>query len=284
MPSSRKPSASAILFLLLHSASFASSQTTVSPNYASESPSIYQEYNFTYPTYATDQTILTSYKDSIDVSWTSIAPHHPPSLSIECWIRNATTSPICMYSLTTFRLSEPSLIGLPMADASRRPDYGSSNLITFALANESSYLLELATFQEYSPCQLILQDFDIFNASNGSSFPKNNNNPVFSNIFAISVQNHSAGVTWSAKSPAPEQTGTDGIGGGTSKSVAGNIRAGVSMAYAGLVGAMVVTLMLWAKVLVAKGGERHLRKSRYLPRTTWETEQGVRMPCDKVHS
>lgn len=223
MPSSRKPSASAILFLLLHSASFASSQTTVSPNYASESPSIYQEYNFTYPTYATDQTILTSYKDSIDVSWTSIAPHHPPSLSIECWIRNATTSPIY---------------------ASRRPDYGSSNLITFALANESSYLLELATFQEYSPCQLILQDFDIFNASNGSSFPKNNNNPVFSNIFAISVQNHSAGVTWSAKSPAPEQTGTDGIGGGTSKSVAGNIRAGVSMAYAGLVGAMVVTLML----------------------------------------
>lgn len=104
MPSLQKYSATtAILAALLHSANFASSQTTVSPNYASESPSIYQEYNFTYPTYATDQTILTSYKDSIDVSWTSIAPHHPPTLSIECWIRNATTSPICTCALMARR-------------------------------------------------------------------------------------------------------------------------------------------------------------------------------------
>lgn len=101
MPFPQRPSATAILALLLHSANFVSSQTMISPNYASESPSIYQEYNFTYPTYATDQTVLTSYKDTIDVSWTSIAPHHPPSLSIECWIRNATTSPICTYNFVT---------------------------------------------------------------------------------------------------------------------------------------------------------------------------------------
>ena len=124
-------------------------------------------------------------------------------------------------------------------DASRQPDYG-SNITTFAPANESSYRVDLVEYQEYSPCQLILQDFGIFNATNGSSFTKDNNNPVFSNIFAISVQNHSAGLTWSVDNPAPEQTGTDGIGGGISKSAAGHI---LPMAHASFVGAMLVGLM-----------------------------------------
>lgn len=128
----------------------------------------------------------------------------------------------------------------PMTDASRQPDYG-LNLTTFAPASESNYRVNLAAFQEYSPCQLILQDLNNFKASNGSSFTKDNNNPVFSNIFAISVQNHSAGVTWSAVNPAPEQTGTDGIGGDTSKSTAGHI---LPMAQASLVGAILVGLML----------------------------------------
>lgn len=126
-------------------------------------------------------------------------------------------------------------------DASRRPDYG-SNLTTFAPANESKFHVDLVTFQEYSPCQFILQDFNISSASNNSGITKDNNSPVFSNIFAISVQNHSAGVTWSADNPAPEQMGTDGIGGGTPKSAAGHI---LPMARASLVGATLVGLMVW---------------------------------------
>lgn len=217
----QRPSATAILALLFRIASLVSSQTTISPNHASESPSVYQQYNFTYPTYATDQTILTSYKDSVDVSWTSIAPNHSPSLSIECWIRNATTSPIY---------------------ASRRPDFA-SNLTISAPSSEPIYTVDLVTFQDYSPCQFILQDYNLSGASSGSSLPKDYYNPVFSNIFAISVQNRSAGVTWSAENPAPEQTGTDGIGGGTLKSAAKHI---LPLKHASLVVAILVGLMLCA--------------------------------------
>lgn len=68
MPLPPKVSATAVLALLLYSANPVSSQTTVSPDYASEVPSVYQEYNFTYPAYASDRTFLTSYKDTIEVS------------------------------------------------------------------------------------------------------------------------------------------------------------------------------------------------------------------------
>lgn len=217
MPSPYRSSATIILAFLLHSASFASSQTTVSPNYASQSPVTYQEYNFTYPAETDDQIVLTSYKDSINVSWTSIAPHHPPTLSIECWIRNATTSPFY---------------------ASREPDFF-FNITTSVPANESSFLVDLVTFQEYSPCNFILEDVQ-FNYSAISGLTKNNVYAAFSNPFAITVQNHSAGVTWSAENPAPEQNGTDGIGGVTSKSVAGQI---VPMAHASLIGAILIALM-----------------------------------------
>ena len=73
---------------------------------------------------------------------------------------------------------------------------------------------------------------------------KNSNNPVLSNIFAISVRDHSAGVYWTAENLSPEQTGTDGIGGGTSKSAAGHIRVGVPTAHASLIGTILVRLML----------------------------------------
>lgn len=215
---SLKLSATAILALLLCRVSFASSQTTMSPNYASQSPVTYQEYNFTYPADTDSQAVLTSYKDSIDVSWTSIAPHHPPSLSIECWTRNATTSPFY---------------------ASREPDYF-SNITRSVPANGSSFLVDLMTFQEYSPCVFILEDLQ-FNYSTVPGLTKNNVYAAFSNLFAISVQNHSAGVTWSADNPAPEQNGTDGIGGGASKSIAGHI---VPMAHASLIGAILVALMV----------------------------------------
>ena len=81
-------------------ASLAALPTNVPPNYATEHPSEYQEYNFTYPEYLTGEPIVASYKDTIDVSWTSIAPSDPPSLTIRCWIRNVTTGLICTRSHT----------------------------------------------------------------------------------------------------------------------------------------------------------------------------------------
>lgn len=98
----RGSATTALLALLLQTvkpaltqSSVAAATTGVPPNYATEHPSEYQEYNFTYPEYLTGEPIVASYKDTIDVSWTSIAPSDPPSLTIRCWIRNATTSPIC---------------------------------------------------------------------------------------------------------------------------------------------------------------------------------------------
>ena len=127
-----------------------------------------------------------------------------------------------------------------MTDASRQPDFA-SNLTISAPSSEPNYTVELVTFQDYSPCQFILQDFNLSKASSGSSLPKDYYNLVFSNIFAISVQNHSAGVTWSAVNPAPEQTGTDGIGGGTLKSAARRI---LPLSHASLIVAILVGLML----------------------------------------
>lgn len=127
-----------------------------------------------------------------------------------------------------------------MTDASRRPDFA-SNLTISAPSSEPVYAVDLVTFQDYSPCQFILQDSNLSDASNGSSLLNDYHNPVFSNIFAISVQNRSAGVTWSAENPAPEQTGTDGIGGGTLKSAARNI---LPLAHASFMVAILVGLML----------------------------------------
>lgn len=126
-----------------------------------------------------------------------------------------------------------------IADASREPDYF-SNITRSVPANGSSFLVDLMTFQEYSPCVFILEDLQ-FNYSTVPGLTKNNVYAAFSNLFAISVQNHSAGVTWSADNPAPEQNGTDGIGGGASKSIAGHI---VPMAHASLIGAILVALMV----------------------------------------
>ena len=127
-----------------------------------------------------------------------------------------------------------------MTDASRRPDFA-SNLTMSAPSSEPIYTVDLVPFQDYSPCQFILQDYNLSDSSNGSRLPNDYDNPVFSNIFAISVQNRSAGVTWSAENPAPEQTGTDGIGGGILKSAARHI---LPLAHASLIVAILVGLML----------------------------------------
>lgn len=94
----------ALLAILLQSvkpaltqSSLPAAPTAIPAKYATEHPSIYQEYNFTYPEYLTGEPIVASYKDTINVSWTSIAPSDSPSLTIRCWIRNATTSPICTH-------------------------------------------------------------------------------------------------------------------------------------------------------------------------------------------
>lgn len=81
-----------------------------------------------------------------------------------------------------------------IADANRQPHYG-FNLTNFAPANQSTYRVVLALFQEYNPCHSILQDLNNLNTSSESSFTKNSNDPVFSNILAISVANQSARMT-----------------------------------------------------------------------------------------
>ena len=78
------------------------------------------------------------------------------------------------------------------------------------------------------------------------------------------MQNHSAGVTWDAENPAPEQASTDGVGVGISKSAAGHI---LPMAHASLVGPILVGFILSACLPKAKGGRGYLRQLRYRPRT-----------------
>lgn len=197
----------------LTQSSLPAAPTGVPSNYATQHPSVYQEYNFTYPEYLTGEPIVASYKDTIDVSWTSIAPSDPPSLTIRCWIRNATTSP-------TYWKQSPNL---------------TTELVSNSEATMSDFALNLTAYKLYSPCELILQD------------PKNisSNNTVFSNPFFISDTNRSAGVTWSADNPAPLQSGTAGLETG-SKSSAGQSNSGASLAYAGLVGALSTMWMLSA--------------------------------------
>ena len=68
---------------------------------------------------------------------------------------------------------------------------------------------------------------------------------MFSNPFFISDTNRSAGVTWSAGNPAPLQSGTEGLEGG-SKSSAGQPYVRASLAYASLAGVLSTLWMLCA--------------------------------------
>ena len=122
-----------------------------------------------------------------------------------------------------------------MTDANRQPSFA-IRLPTFAPANGSDHSVHLVVSQDYSPCQIILQSFNIYMASDSSGFAKEDNNLEFSNISAMDVQNLSAGVTWIVENPAPEETGTDATG-GVSKRTAGYI---LLMAHASLVGAILV--------------------------------------------
>ena len=57
----------------------------------------YSEYTFTYPPSLSNrrQDIKLSYKDTINVTWTSVSPHHNASLFVACWNRNKTNSSTC---------------------------------------------------------------------------------------------------------------------------------------------------------------------------------------------
>lgn len=227
--------ATVLLALLLQSVkpaltqtSVAAAPTTVPPNYATEYPSGYQEYNFTYPEYLTGEPIVASYKDIIDVSWTSTAPSDPPSLTIRCWIRNATTGLTCTHShVPSIRTAADTY-----TDWHQSPNL-TTELVSHSEANMADFPLNLTVYKPYSPCELMLQD------------PRNfsSNNTVFSNPFFISDTNRSAGVTWSADNPAPLQSGTEGLEEG-SKSSAGRLHVGASLGYASLVGLLSILLML----------------------------------------
>ena len=229
---SQRLTATALLALLLQSvkpaltqSSLAAVPTGVSPNYSDIQPPIYQEYNFTYPEFLVGEPIVVSYKDTIDVSWTSMAPNDPPSLIIRCWIRNATTGPICTPLYSTFACT----ITNRCADFTHYPNL-TTTLVSSSEATISDFPLNLTSYKIYSPCELLLQD------------PRNiSANTVFSNAFFISETNHSAGVTWSADNPAPLQMGTDGLEGGA-KSSEGHSRVRASSTYTSVAGAL---LILW---------------------------------------
>ena len=229
----QRSTATALLALLLQGvkpaltqSSLGAAPTGVPPNYADEHPSIYQEYNFTYPGYLTGEATIVSYKDTIDVSWTSMAPSDPPSLTIRCWIRNATTSPLCMYLYSAFACT----ITDRSADSSHYPNL-TTTLVSGSEATMSDFPLNLTTYKPYSPCELLLQDPRNISAEN----------TVFSNPFFISETNHSAGVTWSTDNPAPVQMGTEGLG-GRPESSEGHLRVRASSTYTSVAGAL---LMLW---------------------------------------
>ena len=94
-------------------------------------------------------------------------------------------------------------------DNSRQPDCG-SNLAIFALPNESSQCLDLAGLLEDSPCRSALR-------------LRKKNKPAFNHVFAISVQSHSPGMSWSTKNLAPNWTGQAGLGGFTLTSTVGHV-------------------------------------------------------------
>lgn len=53
-------------------------------------PPSYEEYSFLYPLTPDFSVILTSYKDTLNVSWEAFAPYHLPELFITCWLRNSS--------------------------------------------------------------------------------------------------------------------------------------------------------------------------------------------------
>lgn len=58
------------------------------------------KYNFTYPKHQFEETVATSYKDTIDVSWTTTAARdHLPVLHMACWFRNDSADCKCSPTL-----------------------------------------------------------------------------------------------------------------------------------------------------------------------------------------
>ena len=62
---------------------------TYNPTSEATIPPSYDEYTLLYPVAHEWSTIETSYKDTINVSWETIAPYHLPSLTIYCWLRTS---------------------------------------------------------------------------------------------------------------------------------------------------------------------------------------------------
>ena len=58
------------------------SEATISPSY--------EEYSFLYPLTPDFSVIMTSYKDTLNVSWEAFAPYHLPGLFITYWLRNSS--------------------------------------------------------------------------------------------------------------------------------------------------------------------------------------------------
>ena len=65
------------------------STSTNNPTSETTIPPYYKEYQFLYPVTPDFSIIITSYKDTFNVSWEVFAPYDFPELWITCWLRNS---------------------------------------------------------------------------------------------------------------------------------------------------------------------------------------------------
>lgn len=189
---------------------FASPQSSTSPNTLStgSKSTPVQEYSFTYPGYVAGSAIRLSYKDTIEASWIAVPPEHSPNLVIQCWDRNTTTSSTCT------SLHPPASILIPPTDQRLKlTDLHHQPIKNVTLATQldamtSNFHVPLDAYKAFSPCQLLLQDFNTTDLDGGVGTAN-------SSIIIISDTNSSEGQTWNLNNLAPVVAGAAGTGGAT---------------------------------------------------------------------
>ncbi|KAL2036745.1 hypothetical protein N7G274_010540 [Stereocaulon virgatum] len=142
------------------------------PSMATTQPSYGSKYNFTYPKHQFEETIATSYKDTIDVSWTTTAPlDHLPVLHIACWFRNQSADYWLNHfpdlTVDIYNVTDPTVTHVPVM---------------------------LEPYKVYEHCHFTIFDTldKIFT-----------NDTTTSSEFTISDTNNSKGQLWSLENKAP---------------------------------------------------------------------------------
>lgn len=140
----------------------------------------------------TEQTLFTSYKVTVDLSWTSV-DRNTRQL---CHLYDGSAM---LKSVRDVRVLLSTLISVTFANKimnDRRQLPTGLPILTHYLRaeNESSHHVNLVVFQRYSSCRFPFEKSSVSSASNSSGFTKDSS------------------VTWSVECLAPEKTDTDGIG------------------------------------------------------------------------